>query len=313
MSRLTFISNADVHLVASGAAITAAAAGVTGLWDLSGAGQWQTAAALTADDTIELVQGKGAGDYPLFSQIFNMKGVKMVYQPYVRAVKQSFALTVVAAGAVGTIHSLKLVRRATDIGYDKYINSATEDFSYLDKISTIEYVTVAGDTTTTIAAALGVACTKAGAKAGFSGLGAVAVCTITVSEFGHEFDMLNFAGSTVNTLVTTARVEGSGNYHQVLSAEKETQAMQGYHGRAGSFLNTPATFTSAAIAPVVPSATLGYDAITLHVPTSTSGNVANDASAMSNVTLYFDGVNANMANFQTIFGITAGTASTITL
>ena len=89
--------------------------------------------------------------------------------------------------------------------------------------------------------------------------------------------------------------------------------MQGYHGRAGSFLNTPDTFTSKAIAPVATSATLGYDAITLHVPTSTSGNVANDASAMSNVTLYFDGVDANMANFQTIFGITAGTASTITL
>ena len=312
MSRLTFISNTDVHLAASGATIVSAAAGVSGIWDLNG-GAWQTAAALTATDTIQVVQGKGAGEYPLFSQIFNMKGVKMVYAPYRQAVKQSLALTVVATGVAGTIHSFKLVRRATDIGYDKYMNPAAEDFGRTDQVTPIEYVTVAGDTTTTIAAALAAAANKIGKKYGFVASSAGAVCTVVAAEFGHEFDMLNFAGTTANTLAITAKVEGSGNYHQVISAEKETQAMHGYHARAGSFLNTPATFTSIAIAPVAPSATLGYDAITLHVPTSTSGNVANDDSAMSNITLYFDGVNANMANFQTIFGITAGTASTITL
>jgi hypothetical protein len=312
MSRLTFISNADVHLAASGATIVSAAAGVSGIWDLNG-NAWQTAAALTAADTIQVVQGKGSGEYPLFSQIFNMKGVKMVYTPYVRAVKQSLALTVAATGAVGSIHSLKLVRRATDIGYDKYMNPAAEDFGRTDQVTPIEYVTVTGDTTSTIAAALAAAANKIGKKYGFVASSNSAVCTIVAAEFGHEFDMLNFAGSTTNTLAVTAKVEGSGNYHQVISAEKETQAMQGYHGRAGSFLNTPDTFTSKAIAPVATSATLGYDAITLHVPTSTSGNVANDASAMSNITLYFDGVDANMANYETVFGITAGTASTITL
>ena len=301
MSRLTFISNADIH---TAGAITAAATGVSGIWDLN-ANAWQGAAALVSGDTVQFVQGKGAGSYPLFSQIFDMKGVKAVYTPYTRAVKQAFALTITAAAGVGTIHSAKIVRRATDMGYDKYQGSGnTEDFSFTDKICTIEYVEVAGDTTTTIAAAMAAAANALGKKYGFSAVSAVAVCTITAAEFGHEFDFLNFAGATANTLATTARVEGSGNYHQVLSAEKETQAMHGYHGRAGSFLNTPATFTSAAIAPVAPSATLGYDCITLYVPNDGDKAIARQ-NEFTELSLYFDGVNANMANFATVFGITA--------
>jgi hypothetical protein len=307
MSRLTFISNADIHTAGP---ITAAASGVSGVWDLN-ANAWQAAAALVSGDTVQFVQGKGAASYPLFSQIFDLKGVKCVYTPYTQAVKQTIALTITAAAGVGTIHSAKLVRRATDIGYDKYINSATEDYSFTDKICTIEYVEVAGDTTTTIATAMAAAANLKGKKYGFSAVSAGAVCTIRVAEFGHEFDFLNFAGATANTAAITAKVEGSGNYHQVLSAEKETQAMHGYHGRAGSFLNAPATITSTAIAPVVPSATLGYDCITLYVPNDGDKAIARQ-NEFTELSLYFDGVNANMANWATVFGITAaGTAEVI--
>ena len=307
MSRLTFISNADIH---TAGAITAAASGVSGIWDLN-ASAWQGAAALVSGDKVQFVQGKGAGSYPLFSQIFDMKGVKCVYTPYTQAVKQAHAITVTAAAGAGTIHSFKLVRRGTDIGYDKLINSGTNDYSYTDKISTIEYVEVAGDTPTSIATALAADAVSKGASIGFTATSAAAVVTVTALEFGHEFDCVNFAGATANTLATTARVEGSGNYHQVLSAEKETQAMHGYHGRAGSFLQTPATFTSTAIAPVIPSATLGYDAITLYIPNDSDKAIARQ-NEFTELTLYFDGVNANMADWATVFGIsTPGTAEVI--
>ena len=307
MSRLTFIANADIH---TAGAITAAPAGHSGIWDLN-ANAWQGAAALVSADRIQFVQGKGAGSYPLFGQIFPLKGVKSIYTPYTQAVLQAHAITVVAAAGVGTIHSFKLVRRGTDIGYDKVINSATEDWSYTDKICTVEYVEVAGDTTTTIATALAAAANTKGAKYGFTATSAAAVVTVTASEFGHEFDCVNFAGATANTLATTARVEGSGNYHQVMSAEKETQAMHGYHGRAGSFLNTPDTYTSTAIAPVVPSATLGYDAITFMIPNDSDKAIARE-NEFTELTLYFDAIDANQTNWITVFNITAaGTAEVI--
>ena len=282
---------------------------MSGIWDLN-ANAWQGAAALVSGDTVQFVQGKGAGSYPLFSQIFDMKGVKAVYTPYTQASVNAIAVTVTAAAGAGTIHSIKIVRRATDIGYDKYKNSANDDFSFTDKIVTVEYVEVVGDTTTTIAAAMAAAATKLGKKYGFGANSTGAVFTIKALEFGHEFDFLNFAGATANTGVISARVEGSGNYHQVLSAEKETQAMHGYHGRAGSFLNTPATFTSAAIAPIVPS-TEGYDCVTLYVPNDGDKAIARQ-NEFTELSLYFDSTNANMANFATVFGITtAGTAEVI--
>ena len=176
MSRLTFISNTDVHLTASGAGITAAAAGVTGIWDLNG-NAWQTAAALTAADRIQFVQGKGAGSYPLFSQIFSCKDLKIVYTPYVQAAKQSAAITVGAVPGVGTIHSFKLVRRATDIGYDKLINSGSDDFSYTDKIVSFEHIEVAGDTTTSVATALAAA-VNSQSKFGFTATSAASVVTV---------------------------------------------------------------------------------------------------------------------------------------
>ena len=48
MSRLTFISNADIH---TAGAITAAATGVSGIWDLN-ANAWQGAAALVSGDVV---------------------------------------------------------------------------------------------------------------------------------------------------------------------------------------------------------------------------------------------------------------------
>ena len=289
MSRLTFIANADIH---TAGAITAAPAGHSGIWDLN-ANAWQGAAALVSADRIQFVQGKGAGSYPLFGQIFPLKGVKSIYTPYTQAVLQAHAITVVAAAGVGTIHSFKLVRRGTDIGYDKVINSATEDWSYTDKICTVEYVEVAGDTTTTIATALA----------------AAAVVTVVASEFGHEFDITGLGAN--ETVVNTAKVEGSGNYHQVISAEKETQAMHGYHNRAGSFLQTPATFTSTAIAPVIPSATLGYDAVTLYIKNDSDVAVSRK-NEFTELTLYFDAIDANQTNWITVFNITAaGTAEVI--
>jgi len=308
MSKLTFISNTEAH-IASGA-ITAAAAGTTGFWDL-GASDWQGAAPLLATDTVQVVQGRGAAAYPIFSQIFTMSGVVATYTPYVRAVKQVNTITVIAVPGAGTIHSFKLVRRATDIGYDKVINGGSSDFSYTDKIVTVEHVEETGDTIATVCDKLEAAANKLGPSYGFVATSTATTVIITAAEFGHDFDCVNFAGVSANTLAVTARVEGSGNYHQVLAAEKATQAMHGYHGRAGSFLNTPDTYTSAAIAPVATSATLGYDAITLVIPNSTSGNAASDASASTALTIYFDGVDANMDNFKDMFVLTAGTAKTI--
>ena len=296
MSRLTFIANADIH---TSGGITTAAAGVTGIWDVgANPTAWQGASALLSTDRIQFVQGKGNGEYPLFSQIFDMKGVKTVYTPYEKAVKFSGALTVTAAAGAGTIHSLKIIRRATDIGYDKLVNAGSVDFSYTDKVSHIEYVEVTGDTTTTIATALAAAINKAGKNYGFVATSAVAVVTITAAEFGHEFDVKNFAGSTANTYTPTAKTEGSGNYHQVLSAEKETQAMHGYHSRAGSFLQTPAT-----------PGTTGYDAITFYIPNDSDKAIARE-NEFTELTLYFTSEDTAAANWATVLGITLGTAST---
>jgi hypothetical protein len=308
MSKLTFISNTNAH-IASGA-ITAAAAGVSGIWDL-GASDWQGAAALLATDQIQLVQGRGAAAYPIFSQIFTLSGTVATYTPYVQAVKQVNTVTIAAVAGVGTIHTFKLVRRATDIGYSNMINGGTDDFSYTDKLVTLEYVEKSGDNVAAVCTGLQIAAAKLGPAYGWVATKTATTVIITAAEFGHQFDCLNFASATVNTLAVTAPVEGSGNYHQVLSAEKQTQAMHGYHGRAGSFLNTPETFTSAAIAPVATSATLGYDALTLVVPNSTSGNAAGDASASTSITIYFDGVDANMTSLAAMFALTGGTAKTI--
>jgi len=319
MSRITFIANADIHLAASGAAITAGAAGVTGIWDLNGAA-WQTAAALTAADQIQVVQGKGAGEYPLFSQIFDCKGLKIVYTPGVWRVlgKNSMA---VATGGAGTVHSFKIVRRATGMESSDRLNGST-DYSFTDKVTHIEYVEVTGDTATTIANALAKVVNDLGKSYGFLADSTTTPGTIEVygNTWTHEYEVHGETASLVNTV--TASVQGSGNYDQVLSAEQETQAMHGYHSRAGSFLQTPATYTSSAIAAIVPivahalptPASQGYDCAVLHVPNSTSGNAAGDASAVTEIAIYFDSVNGNNANWCTVLGIAAsGTAEVIQL
>lgn len=318
MSRITFIANADIHLVASGAAITAGAAGVTGLWDLNGAA-WQTAAALTAADQIQVVQGKGAGEYPLFSQIFDCKGLKIVYTPHIDPVlgKNSMA---VATGGVGAVHSFKIVRRVTGIESSGRINGKT-DYGRGAQVVHIEYVEVTGDTTTTIANALAKTVNDLGKSYGFLADSTTVPGTIDVygNTWFHEYEV--HGESATLTLTATAKTVGSGNFDQVLSAEQETQAMHGYHSRAGSFLQTPATYTSSAIAAIVPivehaaptAPTEGYDCAVLYVPNSTSGNAAGDASAMTEVAIYFDSVGANNANWCTVLGLTSGTASTVQL
>ena len=237
MSRLNFISNDELH-VATGN-IVDAASGITGVWDL-GTNDWSaTATALTVNDRIELVQGKGTATYPLMSNIFEMKGVKQIYTPSVARTVWSQALTVVAAGGVGTIHEIVFVRRATGADYSDMINSPNEDYGFGDQIISVEYVELVGETTTTIALALSKALKIAGLPYGLTASAAVAVITVSATSFGTTFQVRRLLAANT-TAAAASFAEGSGSYDQVLSAEKETQAMHGYHGRAGSFLNTPA-------------------------------------------------------------------------
>ena len=317
MSKLTFISNADAHVAAG--AITTVATGVSGIWDVNG-NAFQTAAALVAGDVVEVVQGNGAGDYPVFSQLFEMKGVKQIYTPWAAPVLglQTIAITSVAAG---TVHSFKVVRRSSDIGYSNMVNGTT-DFGRTDQVTPIEYVEQTGDNAASIALALAVQANSLGKTYGFLADGTTTAGSVIIyaNAWGGEYEVTNSL-PVANTVTPTARAEGSGNYWQVLSDEKETQAMHGYHSRAGSFLNTPATHTSAAIAanpaivadaqPTAP--TTGYDCLTLEVPCSTSGNAAGDASATSLISIYFDNTAANQANLIAQFGFVNNTASIITL
>ena len=314
MSKLTFISNANAH-VATGN-ITDVAAGVSGIWNLT-TNDWQaTGVALTAADRIQVVQGRGAGVYPIFSQIFDCKGLKTSYQPVIQPVLGLHAVAITAAGA-GTVHSFKIIRRATGTEYSDVINGST-DYGFTDQVTHIEYVEVTGDTATTIGNAMAASINALGESYGFLADATTTPGTVDVypAVWTHEFDVVNSL-PVANTVTKTAAVFGSGNYWQVLADEKATQAMHGYHSRAGSFLQTPDTYTSTAIAanpaivagsaPTPP--TQGYDAWTLHVPNSTSGNAANDASAETLITIYADSVNANNTERNAFFGTTTGTAS----
>ena len=318
MSKLTFISNADAHIAAG--AITTVATGVSGIWDVNG-NAFQGAAALLATDVVEVVQGNGAGAYPVFSQLFEMRGVKQIYTPWIAPVLGTQTVLIAAVGGAGTIHSFKIVRRASDIGYSNMINGTT-DFGRTDQVTPIEYVEVAGDTTASIALALAVQANSLGKSYGFLADATTVASSVTIyaNQWGGEYEVVNSL-PVANTVTAVAKVEGNGNYWQVLSAEKETQAMAGYHSRAGSFLNTPATHTSTALAanpaivadaqPTAP--TTGYDCLTLVVPCSTSGNAAGDASATSLISIYFDDTAGAQVNLIAQFGFVNGTASTITL
>ena len=297
MSRLNFISNDELH-VATGN-IVDAASGITGIWDLSTSDWSATGTALVATDRIEFVQGKGAATYPLMSNIFEMKGVKQIYTPAAARAKWSQALTVVAAGGVGTKHEIAFVRRATGADYSDMINSPNEDFGFGDQIISVEYVEKASETTTTIALALSNALKKVGKAYGLTSSAAVAVITVTATSFGTTFEVARLLAANT-TAAAAAFTEGSGSYDQVLSAEKETQAMHGYHGRAGSFLNTPATFASTA---------LTYDCLTLLVEHDNNSAIARENKYVE-ISLWFTADNAKGTEMISKFGITLGTAST---
>lgn len=297
MSRLNFISNDELH-VATGN-IVDAASGITGVWDL-GTNDWSaTATALTVNDRIELVQGKGTATYPLMSNIFEMKGVKQIYTPSVARTVWSQALTVVAAGGVGTIHEIVFVRRATGADYSDMINSPNEDYGFGDQIISVEYVELVGETTTTIALALSKALKIAGLPYGLTASAAVAVITVSATSFGTTFQVRRLLAANT-TAAAASFAEGSGSYDQVLSAEKETQAMHGYHGRAGSFLNTPATFSSSA---------LTYDCLTLLVEHDNNSAIARENKYVE-INIWFTDENAKGAEMAAKFLFTLGTAST---
>ena len=296
MSRLNFISNDELH-VATGN-IVDAASGITGIWDL-GTSDWSaTATALTANDRIELVQGKGTATYPLMSNIFEMKGVRQIYTPSVARTVWSQALTVVAAGGVGTIHEIVFVRRATGADYSDMINSPNEDYGFGDQIISVEYVELAGESTTTIALALSKALKIAGLPYGLTASAAVAVITVSATSFGTTFQVRRLLAANT-TAAAAVFAEGSGSYDQVLSAEKETQAMHGYHGRAGSFLNTPATFSSSAIT---------YDCLTLLVEHDNNSAIARENKYVE-INIWFTDENAKGAEIAAKFAFTLGTAS----
>lgn len=296
MSRLNFISNDELH-VATGN-IVDAASGITGIWDL-GTSDWSaTATALTANDRIELVQGKGTATYPLMSNIFEMKGVRQIYTPSVARTVWSQALTVVAAGGVGTIHEIVFVRRATGADYSDMINSPNEDYGFGDQIISVEYVELAGESTTTIALALSKALKIAGLPYGLTASAAVAVITVSATSFGTTFQVRRLLAANT-TAAAASFAEGSGSYDQVLSAEKETQAMHGYHGRAGSFLNTPATFSSSAIT---------YDCLTLLVEHDNNSAIARENKYVE-INIWFTDENAKGAEIAAKFAFTLGTAS----
>ena len=316
MSRLTFISNADAH---HSGGITTAAAGVTGIWNL-GTNTWQDpATALAASDTVQLVQGKGSGVYPLFSGMFSCKDLKIVYTPWAAPVIGVDALAVTANGA-GTVHSFKIVRRGSVGEYSDMINGST-NFSFPDQVTPIEYVEVTGDTAATIANALSKQVNLLGEKYGFRG--DATTTSGTVDVYGATWDAnLKIVGvSDYLALTAGAPTLGSGNYWQVLSAEKTTQAMHGYHGRAGSFLNTPDTYTSttlAANAAIVKEAaptapTTGYDMVTLYFKNDGDKAIARE-NEFSEISVYFDDTAGNHADFKAMFGITtSGTAQVIQL
>ena len=318
MSRLTFISNADAHVAAG--AITTVATGVSGVWDVNG-NAFQTAAALVATDTVELVQGNGAGAYPVFSQLFEMGGVKQIYTPWIAPVLGTQTVLIGAAPGAGTVHSFKIVRRASDIGYSNMINGTT-DFGRTDQVTPIEYVEQTGDTTASIALALAVQANSLGKSYGFLADGTTTASSVIIyaNQWGGEYEVTNSL-PVANTVTAVAKVEGNGNYWQVLSAEKETQAMAGYHSRAGSFLNTPATHTSTALAanpaivadaqPTAP--TTGYDCLTLMVPNASNDAAISRENKFTELSIYFDDTAGNQANFIAQFGFVNGTASTITL
>jgi len=296
MSRLNFIANNELH-VATGDIIDAAA-GITGIWDL-GTQDWSaTATALTKGDTIEVVQGKGNGVYPLMSNIFKMVGVQQTYVPAAARAKWSQALTVVAAGGVGTKHEIAFVRRATGNDYSDMINSPNDDFGFGDQIISVEYVENATDTTTTIALALANALKKVGKAYGLTASPAVAVITVSATSFGTTFEVARLLAANTTAAAATF-TEGSGSYDQVLSAEKATQAMHGYHGRAGSFLNTPATFASAA---------LTYDCLTLNVKHDNNSAIARENEFVE-ISIWFNSENNTGSEIAAKFGITLGTAS----
>tara|TARA_B110000259_G_scaffold175702_1_gene211125 strand:+ start:1110 stop:2012 length:903 start_codon:yes stop_codon:yes gene_type:complete len=297
MSRLNFISNDELH-VATGN-IVDAASGITGVWDLKTNDWSATATALTANDRIELVQGKGTATYPLMSNIFEMKGVKQIYTPSVARTVWSQALTVVAAGGVGTIHEIVFVRRATGADYSDMINSPNEDYGFGDQIISVEYVELVGETTTTIALALSKALKIAGLPYGLTASAAVAVITVSATSFGTTFQVRRLLAANT-TAAAASFAEGSGSYDQVLSAEKETQAMHGYHGRAGSFLNTPATFASSA---------LTYDCLTLLVEHDNNSAIARENKYVE-INIWFTDENAKGAEMAAKFLFTLGTAST---
>ena len=296
MSRLNFISNDELH-VATGN-IVDAASGITGVWDLKTNDWSATATALTANDRIELVQGKGTATYPLMSNIFEMKGVKQIYTPQVLRRYWSQALTVVAAGGVGTIHEIVFVRRATGADYSDMINSPNEDYGFGDQIISVEYVELVGETTTTIALALSKALKIAGLPYGLTASAAVAVITVSATSFGTTFQVRRLLAANT-TAAAAVFAEGSGSYDQVLSAEKETQAMHGYHGRAGSFLNTPATFSSSA---------LTYDCLTLLVEHDNNSAIARENKYVE-INIWFTDENAKGAEMAAKFLFTLGTAS----
>ena len=311
MSRLTFISNANAT---TAGAITASPAGVSGVWDVT-AGAFN-ATILAANDVVEVVQGTTVG-YPVFSQIFEMNGVKRIYRPWTAPVLGRTSITITAVAA-GTVHSFKIVRRASDIAYSNMINGTT-DFGRTDQVTPIEYVEVAGDTATSIATALAAAVNKLGKTYGFLAMSVAGVVSVYANAWGTEYELKNILPVT-NTALVIAKVEGSGNYWQVLSAEKETQAMAGYHSRAGSFLNTPATYTSTTLAanpaivagalPTVP--TTGYDCITLMVPNASNDAAISRENKFTELSIYVDDTAANSASFATQFGYVNGTASTLT-
>jgi len=297
MSRLNFISNDELH-VATGN-IVDAASGITGIWDLGTSDFSATTVALTANDRIEVVQGKGVATYPLMSNIFEMKGVRQIYTPSAARTKWAQTLTVVAVGGVGTIHEIVFVRRATGADYSDMINSPNEDYGFGDQLISVEYVEGVTETLGSIATALKKALVISGIPYGLTASNpTAATIKVEATSFGTTFQVRRLLAANT-TAAAAVFSEGSGSYDQVLSAEKETQAMHGYHGRAGSFLNTPATFASSA---------LTYDCLTLLVEHDNNSAIARENKYVE-INIWFTDENAKGAEMAAKFLFTLGTAS----
>ena len=268
----------------------------------------------------QLVQGMPAGSNPIASPIINASQVHTI--EYIPATAAVLAKSVIAGSgktpAIGEELTMKFIISDGDVSvYDAQINGAAPSNGvglYPNKVIPFSY-TCASATLDTEGAAIAAAINSHGQlKKLVSAAWDASADTLTVTalSYGSTVSIKNlrmvsgdFLG-TVDTNLTSALVTdtgatiGSGNYHQVLSEEKQARYSQGNFNR----MYFPDDYTS-----YVDSAT-AYDQVRIVYRNSLSSNVLHGGNAgLNEIVFYWKDTAAGSTVWDTVFKFTADTAA----